>query len=534
MYVAPVAIGLHQPVVHSVERVAIPELTFPQLVVPRVTPAASAEPLSADARRTSPQTKRVVRKARRVVAGSPLAHPLSLGYLAQPVLKPVLRALPVTHNRLESQPATPTPKATTPATPAPTTQNTWGSPPPVVAGDDGSAPATTTAAQPEAAPAAQKTPVTGATRAPSDGAATDTDPIEVHNDDLAPASVPTAATPSPPPATDGASAEPAGGDATPVQAKSTEDAAGGAPAAAAASVVPPSEPAALPAVDVPAAPTAGDASPRGPPNVTATTGGTVTSADGNVTVEFPAASAPTDVTVTVTGASRPAAGLTLASSVYDFSAVDATGAAVEAFAQPVQLTIHFDPALGDAPTLYYLPSSGAPVPLATTIDPAAHTATAAISHFSSYAVGVSTATLVGKVADVHGQGLAGVAVSVQPTGVDPLTVTTDTTGAWQAEVPLGEVAVTVAATDAHGGATVTVSATAPQQYTADLTVAVARVTGPRATRAGTRSPASSSPASCTTAPARSFAPSATCPPAPTGGTRCRWIPVPSARARRSP
>ncbi|HEY2543485.1 MAG TPA: hypothetical protein VGH92_10595, partial [Gaiellaceae bacterium] len=217
-------------------------------------------------------------------------------------------------------------------------------------------------------------------------------------------------------------------------------------------------------------PTTGTASGLAPPsvdsdatqNVTAAAGGTVTSADGNVRLDFPAGAVPADVTVAITPISASATdGLVYASSVYDFSATGAAGQAIHQFAVPVLLTIAYDPTKGGAPTVYYLDPNGPAVPLATTVDGLTDTASASIQHFSDYVIGVPVdvsqlrtgvpvveTTIDGTVSDSAGA-LAGVTVEGSSDTGYTVDGTTDATGAYSLGVTRGLWTISVGSVSGH-------------------------------------------------------------------------------------
>ena len=238
------------------------------------------------------------------------------------------------------------------------------------------------------------------------------------------------ATPAAEPSSEGAAVDASDSD----QSNPSNDAVGTTPPNDTAATLPTSPAATAPPSVEPSSIT-GAAAPRGPPNVTASAGGTVVSTDGGVSLDFSATAVAADLTVTVTSTTTPApAGVTLASSVYDLDAVDVDGNAVHQFAQPVQLTIHYDPAaVGANPTILYIAPDGTATALATVLDAVAHTATAAISHFSTFAVGASAqdAHVVGTITDAGRNLLNGVAVTGEvrdATGAVVSAIGTATTG----------------------------------------------------------------------------------------------------------
>ena len=141
-------------------------------------------------------------------------------------------------------------------------------------------------------------------------------------------------------------------------------------------------------------PNANTASGLSPPPtlISATDGGTITTPDAAATLTFAPNSVAGDVNVTIAPSSAsPPAGIQLVSAVYDLSAVDATtGTSVSIFAAPPQLTLSFDPSVTGSPSIYYLDPSGNAIQLPSTVDPLAHTVTAALPHFSDYVAGVQS------------------------------------------------------------------------------------------------------------------------------------------------
>jgi hypothetical protein len=118
-------------------------------------------------------------------------------------------------------------------------------------------------------------------------------------------------------------------------------------------------------------------SPPGSGLVTASAGGTVTSADGSASVSFAPGTVDSDITVSVTPVAQG----------YDLTAVDSTGARVDTFPGAPVLTIHYDPA-GPAPSsIFYIDPANGPVAISSTVDTTAHTISAALPHFSTYATG---------------------------------------------------------------------------------------------------------------------------------------------------
>ena len=123
------------------------------------------------------------------------------------------------------------------------------------------------------------------------------------------------------------------------------------------------------------------------------TGGTVSSADGRALVSFGTGgvTAPTAVTVVPSALAVPPT-VRPASAVFSLNATDtASGATITTFAGSPLLTISYDTS-GPAPTaIYYIDESGAAVALPSTVDTAAHTITAALTHFSDYVAGTPAA-----------------------------------------------------------------------------------------------------------------------------------------------
>ncbi len=120
---------------------------------------------------------------------------------------------------------------------------------------------------------------------------------------------------------------------------------------------------------------------------TGTAGGTVSAAGGQVTLVVPAGAVATPVTVTVAPVSAPPANPGLvANTTFDFGPNGTT------FAQPVQLTIEYDPAdipsgIMEADLLLQavVNSVWQPVP-GSTVDEAANTVTGSINSFSEYGI----------------------------------------------------------------------------------------------------------------------------------------------------
>src|SRR4051794_8253430 len=117
--------------------------------------------------------------------------------------------------------------------------------------------------------------------------------------------------------------------------------------------------------------------PAGSGLITAVSGGSVTSADGRATVSFAPGAVASDVTVTVTAVPGPLG------TAYDLRAVDAAGNRIDTFAIAPVLTISY---AGTPPTgINYLDPTNGPQQIAATVDASAHTISAALPHFSSYA-----------------------------------------------------------------------------------------------------------------------------------------------------
>ncbi|MDX6640295.1 MAG: hypothetical protein QOF12_1306, partial [Solirubrobacteraceae bacterium] len=128
------------------------------------------------------------------------------------------------------------------------------------------------------------------------------------------------------------------------------------------------------------------ASARGPPAgavlIIASAGGTVTA--GSATLTFAPGSLPSDAYVTVTPVQVLLPGQQTSSTAYDLKAVDvATGALIEQFNSAPVLSVA---GAGGGTSIYYLPSGGSPVQIASTVDLATGTITAGLPHFSTYVV----------------------------------------------------------------------------------------------------------------------------------------------------
>ncbi len=82
------------------------------------------------------------------------------------------------------------------------------------------------------------------------------------------------------------------------------------------------------------------------------------------------------------------------SDVFSLTAIDtANGSLIKTFAGAPLLTITYD-ANGPTPTaIYYIDPSGTATPLASTVDPAAHTISAALPHFSDFVAAAPTPTV---------------------------------------------------------------------------------------------------------------------------------------------
>jgi len=179
---------------------------------------------------------------------------------------------------------------------------------------------------------------------------------------------------------------------------------------------------------------------RGPPTlVSATTGGTVTNADGSASVTFEPGSLTTDAQVTITNASVQPTGIVTAGA-YDLKATAvSTGATIDSFNAAPLLTIAYDPNSA-APDIYYVTPQGDALRISSVVDPQAHTVTAALPHFSIYATGqpvatsdlnnrvpIPVATLTGSVLAPDGSPVQG--ATVEASSVDfTLKATTDDQG----------------------------------------------------------------------------------------------------------
>ena len=84
--------------------------------------------------------------------------------------------------------------------------------------------------------------------------------------------------------------------------------------------------------------------------------------------------------------------ITPSGTSYDLKAVDASGAAVETFAVSPVLTIAYDPSQPAPSTIYYVDPVNGLTPVPSTVDPAAHTISAALQHFSDYTTGDQVTT----------------------------------------------------------------------------------------------------------------------------------------------
>ena len=202
--------------------------------------------------------------------------------------------------------------------------------------------------------------------------------------------------------------------------------------------------------DTPSVPT-GAGGARAPPVgtlVSATTGGTVTSADGKASLTFLAGQLQSDVYISITVTTATPAGVSTASPAYSLSATDAlSGATVDQFGYGPLLTLVYVSASGNAPQVFYLDATGAAQPIDSIVDRGAGTVSAHLSHFSTYlaastqarqyGVPVVEATVTGTVSGPDGVGVAGVVVNgTSDTGFHVQTAT-DPTGAFSVAVTRG-------------------------------------------------------------------------------------------------
>ena len=150
--------------------------------------------------------------------------------------------------------------------------------------------------------------------------------------------------------------------------------------------------------------------------VTPSAGGSADSADGQATVTFGPGTVVADVGVSVgTASGSPPLSLQASSAVYDLTAVDGSGSTVSAFGGMPTLTIRWDPARAPPTAIYYLPSSGAPVALPSTIDYVNHTISAALPHFSAYVAASPAVVAMTITPSVVAAGSAGSAIQVTVT-----------------------------------------------------------------------------------------------------------------------
>src|SRR5690242_12222680 len=154
---------------------------------------------------------------------------------------------------------------------------------------------------------------------------------------------------------------------------------------------------------------------------------------------------------------------------YDLTAIDAQGAAVHNFNGLPVLTVHY-PTTGAAPAaIYYLDPDGRSLPLTSSVDTAAHTVSAPLPHFSTYAVGVPQAIVL----SVQSTTPPGSAVLVTATVTDstnggvsgaPVSFTTDS----------GSLSAASCTTDANGQCSATL--TGPSFAVANVTGGVDALT----------------------------------------------------------
>ena len=175
--------------------------------------------------------------------------------------------------------------------------------------------------------------------------------------------------------------------------------------------------------------TAGDAQARAPPVsgiITPSAGGIIS--DGHATLTFAPGAVADNTVVTMTPTAVTAPGLQLFSGdSYTFTAVDAaSGKEIHTFSVLPQLTLNDTPGLGSSSAIYYVPATGSPQSLSTIVDPAHHTLTVVLPHFSTYVAAASSlngavplveVTVTGQVTDANGAPLPGIDVlAVQGNG----------------------------------------------------------------------------------------------------------------------
>ncbi|TMD73457.1 MAG: hypothetical protein E6I81_04345, partial [Chloroflexi bacterium] len=202
------------------------------------------------------------------------------------------------------------------------------------------------------------------------------------------------------------------------------------------------------------------ATPAASPGIGAVTpmaGGTVTSADSKAKVAFAPGIATASLAVTVKQSADQASAIQFVSAAYDLTAIDAYGNAVRNFSGMPVLTIQYA-ASGPTPTaIYYLDPLGRAIPLQSVVDTTAHTISAPLPHFSTYAAGVPTAITLN--ATPSSPVSAGTTVTLTATvtdnaasGVSAAPVTFTTTA--------GSLGGTSCSTDANGQCSVTLDSAA--------------------------------------------------------------------------
>ena len=134
-------------------------------------------------------------------------------------------------------------------------------------------------------------------------------------------------------------------------------------------------------------------------------GGTIQTADGQITTTFPADAFSGDATVTIlemspSAAPRAPEGYRIGSSCFTLEAVNARGKAITSFSRPVTITVGYSDGdvaqAGDAPEnlvlAYYNEATGKWSLLATTFNGTNRSLSATTTHFSTWAILVKTSS----------------------------------------------------------------------------------------------------------------------------------------------
>ncbi|HEY5057558.1 MAG TPA: hypothetical protein VII51_00960, partial [Gaiellaceae bacterium] len=224
----------------------------------------------------------------------------------------------------------------------------------------------------------------------------------------------------------------------------------------------------LPPPDPAATPGSG---PSPPGLITPDEGGTASTTDGSASVAFAPGLVSNSTVVSVVATDAAVPGFVAASPVYDLTATDTSnGAVISHFSGTPVLTISYDPTKPTPTAIYYLDPVNGPVALASTVDTADHTISAALPHFSAYAAlspadlalslspqivqTSSSTTITATVTQGGGFGVSGATVDFSPPG---------------GSAAFGS-GLSSCLTDVNGTCTVTISDTAVEAITVSASV----------------------------------------------------------------